>query len=329
MLLLERVERVGLDRGRLLEGAQLREDDLADPETRVPETKHWRLWQEIVRQRPDETLGIRIGSGFRIRQAGLVGYAMLHSRDLGHAIQRLIRYERIMADTTVLSLATVGGRVQLTVEEPVQLTGLRQPIEYDLATIVTCLREITATQTIPLEVHLPYPRPAVPEDYRRVLGESLQFDQQQAAIVFEAASMDLPVVARDDTLCRYLDRYAEQILGKLAAASFSERVQRVLWEQLSEGQPSLTSVASALAVSPRTLQRRLQEEGATFGELLEDFRRNMAVDLLGRADLAVYEVAFVLGYSDPSTFYRAFRRWNRTSPREFRRSSLATGAENA
>jgi AraC-like DNA-binding protein len=243
---------------------------------------------------------------------------MLHSNTLGHSIARFVRYERIMEDTTFLSLEKVEGRVHLTIEEPVPLAGLRQPIECDLASVVACLREITGVSSLPAEVRLPYPQPKEIHLYREALGKKLAFDQRRATIVFESEHLELPVTARDDTLCHYLDEHAAVILQHLSTSTLVERVQRVLWNQLSEGRPSLHSVASALGVSARTLQRRLREEEVSFAELLDTFRERMAGMLLARRDLAIYEVAFLLGYSDPSTFFRAFRRWKGVSPRQFR-----------
>ena len=167
-------------------------------------------------------------------------------------------------------------------------------------------------------MHLPYPQPKEMRLYRDALGPGLHFERRRAVVVFDAEQLELPVTARDDTLCHYLDEHAAVILEHLASSTLVERVQRVLWDQLSEGRPALQSVASALGMSARTLQRRLKEEEVSFAERLDTFRERMAGMLLARRDLAIYEVAFLLGYSDPSTFFRAFRRWKGVSPRQFR-----------
>jgi AraC-like DNA-binding protein len=318
LLLIERAERMGANRAQLLEQARLTEANLAEPDTRIAAARHWDLWRAVIEQLPVPALGVKLGSNVHIRQAGLVGYSMLHSHSLDHAIERLIRYERILEDTTYLALKSDGDRVTLVVEEPLPLTGLRQPIESDVAAMITCFREITCVDRLPLEVRLPYSRPGEMESYRKVLGHAIHFDQPMAAIVFDIADMDLPVVARDETLCSYLDEHADRILRKLGSRSYAEQVQRVLWEELSEGQPTIKTVAKTLGTSTRTLQRRLRDEGVTFAELLDVFRRRMASELLQRHDLAVYEVAFLLGYSEPSTFFRAFRRWTGMSPLKYR-----------
>ena len=133
-------------------------------------------------------------------------------------------------------------------------------------------------------------------------------------------------MAADETLTGYLDQLAEGVARALSeSVTFRQRVCRAIWSDLSGGKPSVQQVASRLGVSTRTLQRRLEEEGTSFAQELDRLRQDLATRLLQDRSLAVYEVAFLLGYAEPSTFYRAFRRWKNVSPHEFRRMSTASG----
>ena len=170
--LLDRATSLGLDRDELMEGAGLTPGCLDEPDARIPIVRDHDLWQAIVERVDDPSVGVQLGAQFRIREAGLVGYAMLHSHNLGDAILRLIRYGRILVDTAVFSLTTAGDEVHVAVEENPLLVGLRQPIEYDLATCVTCAREITGVSTIPREVHSPYPQPERLQHYTETFGNS-------------------------------------------------------------------------------------------------------------------------------------------------------------
>ena len=96
-------------------------------------------------------------------------------------------------------------------------------------------------------------------------------------------------------------------------------MHQAIWAELSSGPPTLPETARALGISTRTMQRQLKEEGTTYAEVLDALRREMAAGLLHNHTLAIYEVAFLLGYSEPSTFYRAFRRWHGMSPGDYRR----------
>ena len=108
-----------------------------------------------------------------------------------------------------------------------------------------------------------------------------------------------------------------------AEACLAARLRGLLSTKLASGQPDLELLAARLGFSPRTLQRRLQAQGTSFLEVVDDFRREMAASLLDNRQLAIKEVAFLLGYGDLSSFYRAFRRWHGTSPQRYRLASDA------
>ena len=100
----------------------------------------------------------------------------------------------------------------------------------------------------------------------------------------------------------------------------SDQVRVELWHQLAEGSATLDTVAPELGLSTRTLQRRLEEEGTSFGDVLDAFRRGLAAVMLREQAVSIHELAYFLGYSEPSAFYRAFRRWEKTSPVQFRQA---------
>jgi AraC-like DNA-binding protein len=140
-------------------------------------------------------------------------------------------------------------------------------------------------------------------------------------VALRGSDLRLPIATADETLLSYLDRLAEQARQELSHDdTTADGVRRVLWQEMAGGNPAIGTVAARLGLSGRSLQRRLAEEGTSFKEVLDSFRRGIARRLLSERDVAVYEVAYLLGYSDPSAFHRAFRRWHGESPRRFRSS---------
>lgn len=322
LLLLNRAAEFGLDRAELLRRAGLAEVELADPDARVPLRKLWELWRAAVIQTGDEDLSLRVIGSTPLRAYGLVGYLMTHSPTLDAAFDRLARYSRIVTDAIALDWerGTDTGRLSLT--DRLSADPPRARSDARLAFVVVAARELVGRPVTPREVHLPYPRPPDVETLGRTLGGRMLFDQPQGALVFEGEDLDLAVVGADTTLGAYLDDLAERLLLAMpAAAAFRDSVRRAIWSALREGRAELSRVASNLAVSPRTLQRRLRDEGTSYAALLDEVRRDLAIGMLQGRDLAVYEVAFLLGYSEPSTFHRAFRRWTGTSPRAFRQAA--------
>jgi AraC-like DNA-binding protein len=247
---------------------------------------------------------------------------MTYSRTLGQALKRLARYGHIMSEGVDMKLAEEERQVLFAFEGVPRLDSLRHPVVARLVAILGVAREITGTPLKPLEVHFPYARPVETSRIATYFGCPLVYDKPVSGLVLGRRELELPIRTADETLAGYLDRLAEEVLQSLdSERRFSVTVRRAIWRELSGGQPSMGRIADLLHVSLRTLQRRLQQEGLTFAGVREALRREVAEVLLRNPDLAVYEVAFLLGYSEPSTFYRAFRRWHRISPRELRSSA--------
>ena len=256
------------------------------------------------------------------REFGLVGYTLAFSPTVGAALQRLTRYDRLLSDALVVALeaADAGTWVRLDVEPA--LRAFRPAADFRLAAVLAVCREIAAAPIAPLTVQFPYQRPADVREYARFYRAPLAFGALATAFLLRPDDLARPVVASDATLTGYLAPLAAQRLTVLGGQdTLRDRVRQVLWAALSEGVPTLEGVGRGLGLSPRTLQRRLRAEGTTLSAVLTQLRHDLALPLLRDGRLAVAEVAFLLGYEDPSAFHRAFRRWSRRSPRAFRRAA--------
>lgn len=319
-LLLARAQALGLDRGDLLAASGFTEPELQDLDARVSRAKMIHLWRRVGEALPDPALGLRLGASVSVRELGLIGYMMQFSTTLGQAFTRLCRFSRLLADDTLVLVEAGPERAELVGGASLELVALRHPLDARAALALAVARELTGTDIEPLEVRLPHAPPPDPRPYRRFFSSPVHFHAGATALAFTRRDLDLPIPAGDATLGSYLEEYAEVMLRSLPAeASLAERLRGLLSTELSDGQPGLERLAGRLGVSPRTLQRQLRAEGTTFQEVLDDFRRTMAVDLLANRELAIKEVAFLLGYGDLSAFYRAFRRWYGRSPQSHRR----------
>jgi AraC-like DNA-binding protein len=321
LLILRRAEELGLDRDALLRRSRLEEQELNDPDARVSMDKIWGLWSALVDSVDDPALGVRLVESIDVRDLGLVGYMMACSPTLRQALRCLVRYGRVLTDTFRLELLEDAQPPRLVHAIVPTATALRHPVDSRLGSVVAVARQITRTDLVPLEVRFSYEQPSDTAELQRYLRSALSFGRDEDAVLFRDQDLDLPVEGADETLGQYLNRLAEATLDELGGEqSFLDRVREVVWTELSRGAPSVRRAAELLSVSTRTLQRRLGEAGTSFTALVDELRRQMAVRLLRNRDLAIYEVAFLLGYSEPSTFYRAFRRWYDVAPQEYRLS---------
>jgi AraC-like DNA-binding protein len=313
-------EEHGLSRREMVRVAGLDQEQLSSPDRRISAGVIWSLCGLLEERLGDPDVGLRIGERARLEKGGsLIGYSVTHSRYLGHALGRLVRYTRLVAGASKLSLEPVSEGVRLASVEASVVQMLRVAVDDGLAAVITAARQISGREIVPVRVEFPYPRPANARVHREFFRCRVSFEHRRSAIVFRRADLRVPLIAADETLSGYLDRLADQELAKLhEPETLGERVRRVVWRDLADGSPSLAAVASELGVGMRTLQRRLREEGTSYAAVVEDVRRTMAGALLRRPELAIYEIAYMLGYAEPSTFYRAFRRWHGRSPEEAR-----------
>jgi AraC-like DNA-binding protein len=322
-LLLTDAQRAGIDRDALLRELGLDAKLLENPDDRLPLHTFAAIARAVIDRSPEPGFGLRAGAARSARDGGLVGYTMLHSATLRDALTRLERYGRIMADHNRIAIDEAGSAVTITFEGHPVLEAIHELTELDVAWFVAAIRAMTTREFTPREVRFPYESPEHAAELRAYFRSSLQFVAPHVAIVLKPSDFDLPVAASDPTLAGYLDQLAENAVKALGEDdSTTGRLRKVLWSRLSEGAPTLSTAAAAMAVSPRTLQRRLRDEGVTFAEALSKLRHDLAVHFLKDRTLAMYEVGFLLGYAEPTAFHRAFRRWRGMSPRKFRETAV-------
>ena len=310
----------GLNRDALVEASGLRGVDLSDGDSRVSTSTQVALWQLLAKGISDPGFGVRMGASVRVREAGLLGYVMRFSTTLESALRRFVRYSHVLNDAVEPKLERPDPQhVAISMTHPELGMGLPFSIDYRLAALLAACREITEVEIEPIEVAFAYEMRASTMEHARFFRCPLRFGRHTSRIVFSERDMHLPVRQGDETLAEYLSEYAEQVLRSLVSGhSVSERVRSAIWNTLSDGRPTLPRIASELKTPPRTLQRRLAEEGTSIHREVEEIRKGMAKALLRDRTISIDEVAFLLGYPEPSTLFRSFKRWTGMTPQQYR-----------
>lgn len=234
-------------------------------------------------------------------------------------MRRVQRYGRLVTEEVEFKFHESGDEGIVCVMR--LAPGTEHPLsqDYVLAAILQVSRELTGVEITPMQVSFTYEQPRSTLVHRQYFRCPLHFAARAASIAFRAADLGLPVVKADETLAGYLSKYADAVLASLVRGeTMRHTVRAAIWAALADGAPSLERVAVALRISPRTLQRRLAAEGTSLQREVEEIRKTMALALLRERSYSIRDVAFLLGYSEPSAFFRSFRRWTGTTPREFR-----------
>ena len=307
----------GIRRDIMLDAAGVSDEDLHNPDARVPLAAEIALWQTLARHISDPEYGVRAGGTLSLRTMGLVGYVARFSDTLRGALRRVQRYGQMFTEAVELRLQ--GDRVALVSAHPALGGGHALAESYRLAAVLHTARDLTGVDVIPAEVAFTYAQPPMTTAHRQFFRCAVHFAARTASIRFRTVDLELPVAGADETLAGYLSNYAEQVLATLLKGETTRhKVRAAIWSLLGDGSPSLKHVAGALHMPPRTLQRRLAAEGTSLHQESEEVRKSMAIAALRDRSMMIEDVAFLLGYSEPSAFFRSFKRWTGTTPRQFR-----------
>ena len=271
---------------------------------------------------PVNALGVRLGLSGEPRQFGVVGYMVSSCGTLGQALARYHRYQKLLQGGLASRAQLKGGALTMRWTQAVANTPLAS--EFSLAVFVSLCQALIGRPVTPIRAGLPFPKPQDPGVYQALLGCPVDFDCEAIELAIPAHLLALPVSSKDPYLLRLLEQQAQALLhqqpefeGDQTGAFFS-RVQEQVVESMKNGDVSAESVAQALGCSLRTFYRQLRSAGYSYRGLLAHTRHNLARQYLADPALAQTDVALLLGYSEQSSFIRAFRGWTGLTPGEYR-----------
>ena len=319
---LAQLEKLDVDVPALLEAAGVDRSDLDQADARIPHVAALAIWREAVARSRDANFGIHAAESLRAGMFDVLDYAIRSSATLGAGLERLVRYHRILHDGARVELLRDGGGVRLTHTLPIESAVLpRHAAEFIVAGWLIVARQATDTALLPNEVTFCHLAPTDLTEHRRVFGAPVRFGSSANGLTLSFADLEVPLVKADAGLCAVLERHVREIAARMpTASSLAERVRGMLASELSDGAPDAQLMSRRLHMSPRTLQRRLNDEGTTLRRLADELRRDLATRYLADERLAAGEIAFLLGFADESAFYRAFKRWNGCTPAAYRRA---------
>jgi AraC-like DNA-binding protein len=320
----------GLDVRALFATAEIDLAALDAPGVRVATEKISRLWELAAERSGNPAIGLAQHHVVRPASFDVVGYAMMSCADLHGAFERLIRYMLIISDTFTMTMSEERAGYRMTFvlfggDRPVP----RQRIEFILVTLIGFCRWISGREVHPLAIELPYPPPADPAPYRAALRCPVTYDASRNSLLFARADMTVPLPAANPRLAELHERFAGEYLKRFDHAQTSYRAREVIIRRLPDGEPRRDEIAGELHMSERTLQRRLEEESTSYIQLLDGTRRELAEQYLGRLHLSLAQAAYLLGFADQSSFFRACKRWFDVSPGQYRSQLLRHAAGQA
>lgn len=321
--LVEYAVRRGCDRTSLLASVQLNNAQLTDMDARIELTRYLALIEAAKAACDDPALALRWAEEVGMAEVSIVGLIMEASATMGDAFRQMQRYGRLAMEIDTpdqsprYELAQRGGEL-LLVERPMPWGDIPALTEGAFARL-TCGPRRFLKQSHVLGVQFAYDAPAHKDEYERVFQCPVRFNADVSAMILHPDIMDWRVAQFPRYAFGILAAKADSLLTELdATRTVRGQVETALLPVLHEGEINADRIASQLNVSRQTLFRRLQLEGTTFREVLRDLRLKLAIRYLRGQKISVNETAYLVGFSDPAAFSRAFKRWTGKSPKTMR-----------
>ena len=310
----------GVATADILRPARIDRAALEDPDTRLPAPVVLAIWNALIERAADPTLQLSAPTSLPFGAYRAIDYLVGTSGTVGEGIRRFARFFRLIADSVDLTIESDEDTHYLHIAmahgEPVPPLY----VDYVFAALVGRVRMRIRPELRVRNVELRGSRPGPVEAYERAFQASVRFGADRDQLCFSAEEWAAPIAGSDEALARLIEEHAQILAARLPhpASDFVADVRGAVVATLSAG-AGVDEVASSLNMSARTLQRNLAEAGTTFREVCDVVRCELAKEYLADRRSSIPEVAFLLGFSEQSSFHRAFQRWTGDAPGRWRR----------
>lgn len=322
--LLDYLRSRGIDPCALFPAQRVAALDQARGSTEIPLPEWVAMFDTAIAALDEPDLPLQAGASLCMRHLGALGHVLMNCATLEEVSTQLRRYIRLLGQIGEPMLSVDGARAHLLWSWPYDTPAAPAVAQFMMGARAMFMRWLSNRPDLRYDAHFHFARPRDLSAYERIFGGRLLFDRPQSKMVFPAEYLRLPVVSADEDLRQQVEAQAQALLRELSGdPALLRQIKSVLMRNLANGRVSLEETAATLGLAPRTLQRRLGELSRPFQAVLDEVRRAQAERLLRASDVSLTQIAFLLGYTEQSTFHNAFKRWTGLSPGGWRRQIAA------
>jgi AraC-like DNA-binding protein len=321
---LDAASRAGLDVDAVLERSRVPREVIDALDGRIAVADLLRLWEIAAEMSGDPFFGLHAGEHVvSARTIHVVGFAARNSRSVAECYEHTVRFAALTNESSEIAVVRERTRASVVVGPKAGLPMWpRVYAEMAIAAYLCIGRKWSGVDIAPLHVTFQHAEPADISEYTRLFGPRVRFGAPQNRLTLSNESLELPFGTTDPEMLAYFQTMATSLLGDSSSpASLEHQVRAAIARTMADHPPTLARIARHLAMSPRTLQRRLADSSLSFTLLVDDVRRITALRLLSARDAMLDAVALRVGYRDPDAFRAAVQRWTGKNPRALRRES--------
>jgi AraC-like DNA-binding protein len=278
------------------------------------------FWQAVEYVSQDPDIGLHLSEEMPIFKGQVLQYLFLSSSTFGDGLKRSLKYQRILSDALYLTL-NERSSPSITIDTLVDNQhDIRHTNECMMNGLITFFKFVTNNEFEPLKIEFTHEQPATINEHERIYGCELSFSQPSNRIYFSAELLERPSLHFEPELLQLHEKLASEQVAKLEKQDVVIKANAVIAEMLETGTVSLEVISNHIGTHPRALRAQFSEMGTSFNQLLATYRCNLAEKLLANTNESIDEIVYLTGFSEPSTFYRAFKRWKNTTPIEYRKT---------
>jgi len=323
----------GADRQMLIERSQIRLDDLKDQDNRIPLANYLALLKAGIELCNEPAISLLFGEAVRLQDISLVGLIGVAFDNVGSVRRQVNRYAPLTLDADdggtadAIELVRENGDVWMKFTSEIYKDN---PLltESGFARNVCGARALAASMpefahlTFPKAIRVTHAEPSYRAEYDRIFGVPLFFGSHMNGFLIDEAFLKMKLPRTNPYLSEIMSARAEKLLKSLEMSkTMRGRVENLLIPILHTGEASMDTIARKLGLSRQTLFRKLKAEGVTFEQVMDELRQKLALHYLNRKKVSVNQTAYLVGFSEPAAFSRAFKRWTGSSPRVARLKS--------
>jgi AraC-like DNA-binding protein len=306
----------GLPAEQVLMGAGVGLNHL-DTNARTPSGAQLAFWQSAQKVSKDPQIGLHLGEHLPLYRGQVLEYLFLSSSTFGEGLKRVLAYQRLISDILQAELVVTEDECYLA--NMLNDATFHHTSECIMVAVLRFFRFVSEGQFQPLMVYFNHHEGADAEEYERVYGCPVVLGADEIRLYFKPEVLKTRIWQAEPELLRFHEQLAHEKLQELARFDLVAEVRRAIGESLESGTTSLETVAQRLGILPRRLRSQLADAQTSFNQVLADYRCRLAKRLLAQTSESIEQIVYLTGFSEPSTFYRAFKRWTNVTPIEYRK----------
>ncbi len=322
------INNLGYDGEEIFRRVGITPEQLNSMDLRTPHEGQALFWQVLEEETGDANIGIHLGEHLPIFRGQVIEYLFLSSSTFGDGFTRAFCFLRLLSDAVTAHIEEESDDEVYVSPNFVEST-VRHMIEASAVGMIKFFRHVTEGAFQPTRITFAHKSDFPLEEYKKIFRCPVELEAEENRVYFKKEVLNYPSSHAEPELLKLHEKYASAHIAKLEKQDLVLQVNRVIAELLESGEANLDTVAERLQMKPRNLRSRLSEANTNFNQVMADYRCYLAKRLLARTEESIDEIVYLTGFSEPSTFYRAFKRWVGMTPIEYRKMKKNNAVANA